>query len=312
VADESPWSRGASEQSRSEVVFGPPSRSAESSRPSGSHAADDRFRAGPVTLGAPIVLDREPETPVDPAVLRRRTMRYFTGGAITVLAIGIIVVLAMALTGNSPLRKQTAAPPPDTRPQLARLCPPPSGNAAQRLPAPPTPAGPRTTDRNSGISYQAFGAPWTTWNQDWSDQGDEFAVQYRTGQYFVTEPSQNYLATILSGSVPAATNDALAIDLKCTGHQVAADARNAFYPQPNTMDTIRDQQESLGGLPAWVSEFRLHFHQEGLRATSELVMLATIDVGRPNVAILYVSIPDTHSQYDHVIDQLLASVRPTG
>jgi len=40
-------------------------------------------------------------------------------------------------------------------------------------------------------------------------------------------------------------------------------------------------------------------------------MLATIDVGRPNVAILYVSIPDTHRQYDYVIDQLLASVRPS-
>ena len=111
--------------------------------------------------------------------------------------------------------------------------------------------------------------------------------------------------------MPATTNDALAIDLKCTGKQVAADARTAFYPQPNTMDSIRDERMTLGGLPAWVSEFRLHFHETGLKATSELVLLATIDVGRPNAAILYVSIPGTHAQYDDVIDQLLASVRPT-
>ena len=67
-----------------------------------------------------------------------------------------------------------------------------------------------------------------------------------------------------------------------------------------------------GGRPAWVSEFRLHFHEPGLRATSELVMIATIDVGRPEAAILYISIPGTHSQYDYVVDEELASVRPTG
>lgn len=240
-------------------------------------------------------------------------MRYFAGTAGAVVVVGIVVILALTLTGNSPLRKNTAAPPPDTRSQLAKLCPPPSGGASKRQAAPPTPSGPRTNDPDSGISYRSFGAPWHTWDQDWSDEGDDLAVNYRVGQFFVTEeyPQGDYLATILSASVPATTNDALAIDLKCTGKQVAADARTAFYPQPNTMDSIRDEQMSLGGLPAWVSEFRLHFHETGLKATSELVLLATIDVGRPNAAILYVSIPGTHSQYDYVIDQLLASVRPT-
>lgn len=280
----------------------------------GSHDRD-RFGAGAVTNVEPIIinLDREAEPLVDPALAHRRTMRYFAGTAGAVVVVGIVVILALTLTGNSPLHKNTAAPPPDTRSQLAKLCPPPSGGASKRQPAPPTPSGHRTSDPDSGISYRAFGAPWQAWNQDWSDAGDELAVNYRVGQFFVTEeyPGGDYLATILSASVPATTNDALAIDLKCTGKQVAADARTAFYPQPNTMDSIRDEQMSLGGLPAWVSEFRLHFHETGLKATSELVLLATIDVGRPNAAILYVSIPGTHSQYDYVIDQLLASVRPT-
>jgi hypothetical protein len=283
-------------------------------------ASDDRahfgaggqFRAGAVTGGEPIVIDLDPEPapPPDPVVLRKRTLRYFIGGAVGVLAAGIVIVLAMTLTGNSPIRRTTAAPPPDTRTRLEQLCPPPR-TGAQRQPAPPAPAGPRTDDANSGISYQAFGAPWLRWDQDWSDAGSELNVHYRTGQYFVTEPNADYLATILSGSVPASTNDAFAIDLKCTGQEVANDARLAFYPQPTTLDPIRNEETSLGGLPAWVSEFRLHFHQVGLRATSELVMLATIDVGRPNAAILYVSIPDTHRRYDYVIDQILASVRPS-
>jgi hypothetical protein len=268
-----------------------------------------------VTGTEPIVinLDRDPEPIADPEVARRRTIRYFAGSAGAVVVIGVVVILALTLTGNSPLHKDTAAPPPDTRSQLAKLCPPPSSGPNQRQGTPPTPSGPRTKDPDSGISYRSYGAPWQTWDQDWSDAGDELAVDYRVGQFFVTEqyPQGDYLATILSASVPAATNDALAIDLKCTGQQVAADARTAFYPQPNTMESIRNEQMDLGGLPAWVSEFRLHFHETGLKATSELVLLATIDVGRPNAAILYVSIPGTHSQYDYVIDQLLASVRPT-
>jgi hypothetical protein len=329
VSDQSPspWARRGPDDARDEVAFGPtdrrfgpagsatPSRSEPLTVRGGGGPARDRFGAGAVTGSEPIVinLDRDPEPVADPALARRRTMRYFAGTAGAVVVIGIVVILALTLTGNSPLHKNAAAPPPDTRSELAKLCPPPSSGGSQRQAVPPTPSAPRTNDPHSGISYRAFGAPWQTWNLDWSDAGDDLAVNYRVGQFFVTEeyPEGDYLATILSASVPAATNDALAIDLKCTGKQVAADARTAFYPQPNTMDSIRDEQMNLGGLPAWVSEFRLHFHQAGLKATSELVLLATIDVGRPNAAILYVSIPGTHSQYDYVIDQLLASVRPT-
>jgi len=310
------------------VAFGPSSGRDRSDPARGTQPlvvradrAHEPFGAGAVTNSAgaapssePIVIDRDPEPqkPVDAAVLRRRTMRYFGGAAGAVLVVGIVVILALTLTGNSPIRR-TSASLPDTRPPLAKLCPPPTGNPPQRHSAPPTPAGPRTNDPQSGISYQAFGAPWRAWNLDWSDSGDELKVNYKAGQYFVTEQYAlgDYLATILSASVPAATNDALTLDLKCTGKQVAADARAAFYPQPNTMESIRDEQMNLGGMPAWVSEFRLHFHEEGLTATDELVMLATIDVGRPNAAILYVSIPGTVSRYDGVIDKLLASVRPT-
>src|SRR6266545_1529492 len=139
-------------------------------------------------------------------------------------------------------------------------------------------------------------------------------VVYRVGQHFITEPGpykRGYHASILSGSVPAAANDALVLDLKCTGHQVAADVRAEYYFQPTTIEMMRDEQTMLGGRPAWVTKFRLHFKQAGLMATDELVGLALIDVGRPNAAIIYISVPGTHRQFDYVVDQVLDSVRPT-
>ena len=66
----------------------------------------------------------------------------------------------------------------------------------------------------------------------------------------------------------------------------------------------------LGGRPAWLRVFRLHFHSAGQRATDELIAVAVIDVGKPTVAVLYVSIPGTHRQFDWVVDDVLASVRP--
>jgi hypothetical protein len=271
-------------------------------------------RSGNVTqLGAPPA--RPPDViesgkPRDPASRQRRMMLWFGGGAGAILVIGLIVLLAMTLTGNSPLQKSLSGPS-DYRPPLAKACPPPSADAQNARPAPPPPPGPRTVDTDSGISYAAFGAPWEPWSESW-DAGD-LHVKYGVGQHFVTEvyPGGTYHASILSGSVPAAENDALTLDLKCTGHQVLADVRASYYPQPNTIDTMRDEVTTLGGRPAWVAKFRLHFHDDGLKATSELVGLALIDVGRPNAAIIYVSIPNTVSQYDPLVDQVLASVRPT-
>jgi hypothetical protein len=274
--------------------------------------ASEWSRSGTVTLlrSAP---EPEPDVvefgrPLDPSARQRRMLLWFGGTAGVIVVIGVVVLLALAMTGNSPLRR--TAGPSDQGPPLAKLCPPPSADA-QSQPAPPAPPGPRTVDDQAGISYAEQGAPWETWNQVWT--AGDLHVRYGVGQHFITEtyPGGEYHASILSGSVPTAENDALSLDLKCTGHQVLADVRESYYPQPNTVDMMRDEVTTLGGRPAWVAKFRLHFHQDGLKANSELVGLALIDVGRPNAAILYVSIPNTVGQYDALVDQELASVRPT-
>jgi hypothetical protein len=94
------------------------------------------------------------------------------------------------------------------------------------------------------------------------------------------------------------------------GRQVVADVRASYYPQPNTLEQLRDGLTTLGGRPAYVSKFRLHFNEPGLKAKDELSAVAIIDVGKPTAAVLYVSIPGTHKQYDYVVDEVLSSVRP--
>jgi hypothetical protein len=203
-----------------------------------------------------------------------------------------------------------AARPPDVGPPLARLCPAPTAAAEEPSAEPQPPViGPRTVDETAGISYAAYGEPWETWPYLW--RMGTLRVPYHAGQHFITEmyAGGSYHASILSAAVPATVNDSTAIDLECTGRQVAADVRDEYYPRPNEMDLMRDERTTLGGRPAWVSKFRLHFDEPGLRAKDELVAVALIDVGRPTAAVLYVSIPGTHPQWNHVVDEVLISVR---
>ncbi len=279
------------------------------------------YRSGTVTApGTPLPggLDRLDDAPPDLSDLARRNrlmLRWFGAGAAAIVVSGLVVLLVVALTASGSGFSRPAAQARDTRPQLAKLCPPPSTDPGRPDEAPAAPPGPRTSDDKAGISYQAYGEPWQPWVDHWSK--GTLQVTYRTGQYFVTENYINqygdrssYLASILSGSVPVSTNDALTVDLVCTGGQVVADVRASYYPQPNTVEKIRDEQTVLGGRRAWVSVFRMHFTEKGLIATDELVAVALIDVGRPEAAVLYVSIPGTHHQWDHVVDEVLNSVRP--
>lgn len=240
-------------------------------------------------------------------------MFIFGGVAGLILAIGLTVILILAFSGDDPFGGDRAAAPTDVRPPLAQMCPaptvPPSAGPPAAPKALPPVTGPRTVDPDAGISYKQYGAPWEPWREVW--RAGTLEVPYRVGQHFVTEvyPGGQYHASILSAAVPAADNDAVTLNLECVGRQVAADVRAGYYPQPNTMDPLRDEMTTLGGRPAWVSEFRLHFAAPGLRATDELSAVAVIDVGKTTAAVLYISIPGTHKQFDYVIDEVLASVR---
>lgn len=278
----------------------------------GRDKATHSFRNPEADTPDVIVQGREPREPTDRETYRRRLL-WLGGGGGVALVIGLIVILTLSnsgglgSSGDSPIGPFGGTEP--SKPPLAALCPPPQ-SAPPARPAPPA-SGPRVNDPNAGISYTQLGAPWRPWDKGTWGSGS-LEVEYRVGYYFVTEnyPQGEYLASVLSGAVPATVNDGLTVDLKCTGQQVAEDVRRSYYPEPNQKKTMKDELTYLGGRPAWVQVFRLSFKAEGLKATDELVAVALIDVGRPTAAVLYVSIPGTHRQYDPVLEQLLDSVRP--
>ncbi|HEX8343944.1 MAG TPA: hypothetical protein VF657_04265 [Actinoplanes sp.] len=282
-------------------------------RPGGEWAAGTVTAPGLPPVTPPPVAPPGPPGRNDPG-RRRRQMFIFGGIAGVILATGLVIVLIVAFSGGDNPFRQRAEAPPDVRPPLARLCPaptvPPSAAPTMPPPAGRPKAGARTVDEQAGISYAAYGAPWLPWDETW--RAGTLEVPYTTGQHFVTEvySEGRYHASILSAAVPAADNDAVSINLECVGRQVAADVRAEYYPQPTTMDPITDKLTALGGRPAWLTVFRLHFQRAGLQATDELSAVAVIDVGKPTAAVLYVSIPGTHRQFDWVVDDVLASVRP--
>jgi hypothetical protein len=276
------------------------------------------WSAGTVTrLGTPQpapAVPAPPERQPQRADRDRRLLWWFAGAAGGVLVAGVVTVLVLVLSGNpDPFRARTAAPA-DVRPPLAQKCPPPTSpvESPAAVSPEPAPTGPRTLDAEAGISYRAYGAPWVPWTTVWN--AGTLEVPYKVGQHFVTEPAydgvNDYHATILSAAVPAADNDAIAVDIECVGRQVAADARAEYYPQPNRLEVLRDARTVLAGRPAWVTVFRLHFQRDGLKATDELAAVACLDVGRPTAAVLYVSIPGTHRHLDWIVDDILRSVRP--
>jgi hypothetical protein len=281
-------------------------------RPGGSWAAGTVTAAPPGPPPGALPPTPAPPPPGDP---RRRQLLIFGGIAAAIVAVGLIVVLVVVFSGSgNPLRDRAEAPT-DVRPPLAQMCPaptvPPGAGPAPVTPPPAAaPDGPRTVDGDAGISYRQYDAPWEPWRTTW--KAGTLEVPYAHGQHFVTEQYSggSYHASVLSAAVPAADNDAVSLNLECVGRQVAADVRAEYYPQPNTIDPMRDELTSLGGRPAWVTKFRLHFSAPGLKANSELAAVAVIDVGKPTAAVLYVSIPGTHPQFDWIADDALASVRP--
>lgn len=244
----------------------------------------------------------------------RRSVRTSVG-----VAVGLVVVIALFAwyaapgqhTGTGQAAGATASAAPVTPvPPLAALC-----QAGQPVPPStphqPPPAGPRVHDVQAGISYADMGTPWQPWRQVWT--GGRLGVVYQTGyglvtQHNVANSGTDYYATVLSGSVPATQGDALHPDLRCVAHQVAADARRNFYPRPNTRSISTDQATVVDGHAGYLITFHLAFDVPGYNAKGELASVLVVDVGKPRVAVLYISIPDTHRQYDRLVNTVTSSV----
>src|SRR5262245_12319130 len=124
---ESPWAPSGPGEPRADFQLSStppaPSEPIHGSQPL-TPDPDRSWRAGAVT-GTGLLT--QPETPapapdaapIDEAARARRTVKWFAGGAAAVLAVGLVVLLSLVLTGRSPFPQDTSAPP-DTRPPLAK------------------------------------------------------------------------------------------------------------------------------------------------------------------------------------------------
>ncbi len=255
--------------------------------------------------------DRAPPPPDG----KPRTLLWFGLAAGGALAAGIAVILVLVSTGffggstRSGVGPFGGIQPPASRPPLARLCPPPSGSPeAQRVGAGTARAAGDRPQRRHLLPQ--LPTPWKAWDRGPWTRGT-LGVEFEQGYYFVTEnySGGTYLASVLSGKVPATVGDSLSLDLECAGRQVSEDVRNSYYPLPNAKEQTRSEQTTLGGRPAWVSTFHLTFQADGLKARGETVSVVLVDVGRPDAAVLYISIPDTHEELTPQIETIISSVR---
>jgi hypothetical protein len=232
-----------------------------------------------------------------------------------------VVVVGLVLTGGakSPQDDPVALPSqnstPDNRPLLEQLCANTSpSNPDPHAPTTPVPPGNRIIDTNAHISYAQQGTPFRAWDLGpWGNVGGGLGEIFTTGQYFVTQadtPDHSpYMATVLSGTVPATYSDDPHPNIECAARVIGDDVRKSYYPQPNTRKDLTAKSMTISGRPAYLLEFHLAFDEPGFNAKGELVAICVIDVPGNKAAALYVSIPDTHQQYDKIVQPLVNSIR---
>lgn len=254
-----------------------------------------------------------------PEFLRGPALGY---SFIALLIVGVVIA-GLVLTGSKKPGEQApnalASPPgstQDKRPPLEQLCAntepsKPDKHAPKTAPL----VGPRIADTQAHISYAEQGPPFRLWDRGtWGQIGGGLGETFSTGQYFVTQANtpdnSPYMATILSGTVPATYGDDPHPNIECAARVIADDVRASYYPQPNTRKPLTAKKMTISGDPAYFLEFHLAFDQPGYNAKGELVAICVIDVPDSNkAAALYVSIPDTHRQYDKIVQPLISSIR---
>jgi hypothetical protein len=253
-----------------------------------------------------------------PEFLRGPALGY---SFVALLIVGVVVV-GLVLTGSKKPAQQVpdslASPPgstQDKRPPLEQLCANTEPSQPdKRAPNSAPPVGPRIADTNAHITYAEQGPPFRLWDRGtWGQIGGGLGETFTTGQYFVTQANtpdnSPYMATILSGTVPATYGDDPHPNIECAARVIADDVRASYYPQPNTRKPLTAKPMTISGDPAYFLEFHLAFDQPGYDAKGELVAICVIEVPGNKAAALYVSIPDTHRQYDKIVDPLISSIR---
>ena len=216
---------------------------------------------------------------------------WWVGGAVLAVVAVVVVALVVALSGSG-------GPTP-----VADDPPVPAGPSGTEFP----PGTVRIIDEEAGISYPFLGNGWFEY-----DLGLMPETRTIAGQYFTTQEGVptggNFIAQCTSGPVADGYGWAGPGSEQATVTALADSVRAAYYPFPNEREVLRDEALTVDGAAAHLIEFQLTWDVEGYDSTGERAALVVIDVGRPDPALLYVSIPNTHAELYGVIDRVVADV----
>ena len=229
------------------------------------------------------------EVPQPPA-RRPRTAWWVAGSVLAVVAV-VVVALVVGLSGGS-----GGGTLPDDPPVAA-------GPSGTEFP----PGTVRIVDEEAGISYPFLGNGWFEY-----DLGPMAETRTIAGQYFTTQEGVPdggiFIAQCTSGPVADGYGWAGPGSEQATVTALADSVRTAYYPYPNEREVLRDEALTVDGRNAHLLEFQLTWDVEGYDSTGERAALVVIDVGRPDPALLYVSIPNTHAELYGVIDRVVADI----
>ena len=230
-----------------------------------------------------------PWAPTRPARSRRTPLIVGVGAG--VLALVLVLVLVGLSTGGSGGAAGTAAALPTT---------PPGSTFA--------PGTVRIVDPDAGISYPFLGNGWYEYDQTAPQETATVAGQYFITQRTLPDSGGEFIAQCTSGPVVDAYGWAGTASLETTTRTLADSVRGNYYPGPNERSVRRSEARTVDGAQAWLYEFDLTWDIPGYDASGERAALLLIDVGRPQPALLYLSIPNTHAELYGVIDRVLDDV----
>ncbi|MGY1684338.1 MULTISPECIES: DUF2510 domain-containing protein [unclassified Geodermatophilus] len=225
--------------------------------------------------------------------VRRPRTAWWVGGSLLAVVAVVVVALVVGLSGGSATGQGTETDPP----------------VAGSPPAGPTfpPGTVRIIDEEAGISYPFLGNGWYEY-----DLGSMPETRTIAGQYFITQEQTpdggNFIAQCTSGPVSDGYGWTGPGSEQATVTALADSVRAAYYPYPNEREVLRDEALTVDGHAAHLVEFQLTWDVEGYDSTGERAALLVVDVGRPDPALLYVSIPNTHAELYGTIDRVVADI----
>lgn len=237
------------------------------------------------------------------------------GGGLVVMLAAIGMVISL-LAGGDPSKKPVRTPTPHAAPTTTPPFP-------TTKPTPPSPTPPhqaidlpkfsgepsrrigRINDHRAGLSYARLGRPWR--------DGIPFTTAgFSEGQYYVTEkyPGGTWQATIMSGRMATKMPEYVGTYrwFRSAVTQ-ASSVAGKYYPSDHRTLEVASQPIEVSGRNGWLVASRLYFHEPGLKATNELMVVVAVDTGRDDPGVLYISIPSTENKHLPDVHELISSLR---